>query len=218
MGRGRIGWKKDLPLSPEIVLTYANGSVAKRNLAMQRRYSCVACMKCFRSTDRALRIQYDQTIRAQRMRVGRRCFRKKCRAVGEVAQVPDSLDPSSSRQNTRRNGRPSKNDTLSTMAAKQDTGGDASSLSDPNAATFTHLSVAWDVNFDTHVITATAQYDVTVNTKGSDLFLDTKGLSVSSVSVDGTEIADWTLEDDIEVRYMCLIDYFERAASQIIFQ
>lgn len=87
------------------------------------------------------------------------------------------------------------------MAAKQDTGGDASSLSDPNAATFTHLSVAWDVNFDTHVITAKAQYDVTV-TKGADLFLDTKGLSVSSVSVDGTDIADWTLEDDIEVRYM----------------
>lgn len=89
--------------------------------------------------------------------------------------------------------------------AKQDTGGDASSLSDPNAATFTHLSVAWDVNFDTHVITATAQYDVTVHTKGADLFLDTKGLSVSSVSVDGTEIADWTLEDDIEVRYLSLI-------------
>ena len=97
------------------------------------------------------------------------------------------------------------------MAAKQDTGGDASSLSDPNAATFTHLSVAWDVNFDTHVITATAQYDVAVPTKGADLFLDTKGLAIGNVSVDGTEIADWTLEDDIEVRYICLIDYFEKA-------
>ena len=87
------------------------------------------------------------------------------------------------------------------MAAKRDTGGDASSLSDPNAATFTHLSVAWDVNFGTHVITATAQYDVTVNTKGADaFFLDTKGLAIGNVSVDGTEIADWTLEDDIEVR------------------
>ena len=86
------------------------------------------------------------------------------------------------------------------MAAKQDTGGDASSLSDPNAATFTHLSVAWDVNFDTHVITATAQYDVTVLSKGAGLFLDTKGLDVSTISVDGTEIADWTLENGIEVR------------------
>ena len=86
------------------------------------------------------------------------------------------------------------------MAAKQDTGVDASSLSDPTAATFTHLSVAWDINFDTHVITAEAQYDVAVFSKGADLFLDTKGLDVSTVSVDGTEIADWTLEDDIEVR------------------
>ena len=86
------------------------------------------------------------------------------------------------------------------MVAKQDTGGDASSLSDPNAATFTHLSVAWDINFDTHVITAEAQYDVAVFSKGADLFLDTKGLDVSTISVDGTEIADWTLEDDIKVR------------------
>ena len=31
----------DLPLSPEIVLTDADGSVAKRNLAMQRRYVCL---------------------------------------------------------------------------------------------------------------------------------------------------------------------------------
>ena len=100
--------------------------------------------------------------------------------------------------------------------AKQDTGGDASSLSDPNAATFTHLSVAWDVNFDTHVITATAQYDVTVHTKGADLFLDTKGLAIGNISVDGTESADWTLEDDIKVRYMCLIDYFEKTMSQMI--
>lgn len=86
------------------------------------------------------------------------------------------------------------------MAAKQDTGGDASSLSDPNAATFTHLSVAWDINFDTHVIAAKAQYNVVVNAKGADLFLDTKGLDVSTISVDGSEIANWTLEDDIEVR------------------
>ena len=101
------------------------------------------------------------------------------------------------------------------MAAKQDTGGDASSLSDPNAATFTHLSVAWDVNFDTHVITATAQYDV-MNTKGSDLVLDTKGLAIGNVSVDGAEIADWTLEDDIKVRWMCLIGHFEKTMSQMI--
>lgn len=90
-------------------------------------------------------------------------------------------------------------------AAKQDTGGDASSLSDPNAATFTHLSVAWDVNFDTHVIAATAQYDVTIKTKGADLFLDTKSLTITNVTVDGTDVADWTLEDAVEVRCICLV-------------
>ncbi len=83
--------------------------------------------------------------------------------------------------------------------AAQDTG-DASSLSDPNAATFTHLSVTWDVNFDTHTVAATAEYDVKVSTKGADLFLDTKSLAIQEIVVDGTVVADWTLEDDIEVR------------------
>ena len=84
------------------------------------------------------------------------------------------------------------------MAPTKDAG-DASSLSDPNAATFTHLSVAWDVNFDSHVISATAQYEVNVNTKGADLYLDTQSLSIQAISVDGSDIADWTLEAGIEV-------------------
>ena len=86
------------------------------------------------------------------------------------------------------------------MAERAQDTGDASSLSDPNAATFTHLSVTWDVNFDSHQIAATAEYDVKVSTKGADLFLDTKSLAIQEIVVDGTVVADWTLEDDIEVR------------------
>ena len=83
----------------------------------------------------------------------------------------------------------------------QDTG-DASSLSDPNAATFTHLSLTWDVNFDSQQIAATAEYDVKVSTKGAEhLFLDTKGVDIQEILVDGTDVANWTLEDGIAVSY-----------------
>lgn len=91
--------------------------------------------------------------------------------------------------------------TPATMSKRAQDTGDASSLSDPNAATFTHLSVVWDVNFDSQQIAATAEYDVKVSTKGADLFLDTKSLAIQEIVVDGTVVADWTLEDGIEVSY-----------------
>ena len=85
----------------EIVLTYADGSVAKRNLAMQRRYSCVACMKCFQPVD----VHFESSMNKPSGlnacgSVGDAFEKNGGRWAGsgkwEVAQVPDSLDPSSS--------------------------------------------------------------------------------------------------------------------------
>ena len=94
-----------------------------------------------------------------------------------------------------------------TMAKRAQDTGDASSLSDPNAATFTHLSLTWDVNFDSQQIAATAEYDVKVSTKGADLFLDTKSLAIQEIVVDGTIVANWTLEDGIEVSTSAFINF-----------
>lgn len=90
---------------------------------------------------------------------------------------------------------------------------DASSLSNPNVATFAHLSWTADVNFETHIITATATYDVKISASGNDaaagteLWLDTRGLSIDTVEIDGTEISHWTLEDDVEVSFHFLDRY-----------
>ena len=97
--------------------------------------------------------------------------------------------------------------TQATMAKRAQDTGDASSLSDPNAATFTHLSLTWDVNFDSQQIAATAEYDVKVSTKGADLFLDTKSLAIQEIVVDGTIVANWTLEDGIEVSTSAFINF-----------
>eukprot|EP00562_Extubocellulus_spinifer_P025519 CAMPEP_0178657644 /NCGR_PEP_ID=MMETSP0698-20121128/25513_1 /TAXON_ID=265572 /ORGANISM="Extubocellulus spinifer, Strain CCMP396" /LENGTH=704 /DNA_ID=CAMNT_0020299871 /DNA_START=17 /DNA_END=2131 /DNA_ORIENTATION=- len=76
---------------------------------------------------------------------------------------------------------------------------DASSLSDPDVATFTHLSWRADVSFETHVITAVALYDVLCSDEASSqLWLDTRGLTIDTVEVDGNEVTNWTLEASIK--------------------
>ena len=118
---------------------------------------------------------------------------------------------------------------LSTMASPS-SDRDASSLSNPNVATFTHLSWTADVNFDTHVITAVATYDVLCNDEtagtatvaeaasSSELWLDTRGLTIGAVEIDGSEVADWTLEDGIKVRNnLCVVvRFYERRGQESI--
>lgn len=82
--------------------------------------------------------------------------------------------------------------TMATASADRD----ASSLSNPHVAAVSHLSWSADVNFEEHVINATATYDVKIvagDDSSPSLWLDTRGLSIKSVQVDGSD-ASWKLE------------------------
>ncbi|MFB9052496.1 M1 family metallopeptidase [Formosa undariae] len=62
------------------------------------------------------------------------------------------------------------------------------SFAQPNNAVTTHLDLDIDVDFDTHIISGTATYDIT-NNSATEIILDTKYLNIIDVKADGEETA-----------------------------
>ncbi|MBL4668251.1 MAG: M1 family metallopeptidase [Flavobacteriales bacterium] len=67
------------------------------------------------------------------------------------------------------------------------------SFAQPNNAIITHLDLNIDVNFNTHVISGTATYNI-VNNGATEIILDAKHLDISEVKADGKETT-FTLGD-----------------------
>lgn len=67
------------------------------------------------------------------------------------------------------------------------------SFAQPNEAVITHLNLNIDANFDTHIISGTASYNIT-NNGASKIILDAKYLEIDEVKADG-ETTTFTLGD-----------------------
>ena len=83
---------------------------------------------------------------------------------------------------------------------------DGSSLSNPSECIVRHLKWDASIDFDSGSIHATATYNVEYGTSSitstvtDKIHLDTRGLSIMSVTVNGDTCHDWILEDDIDGR------------------
>ncbi|MCK0157897.1 M1 family metallopeptidase [Cellulophaga sp. F20128] len=58
------------------------------------------------------------------------------------------------------------------------------SFAQPNKAVITHLDLNIDVNFDTHIISGTATYNI-ANNGASEIILDSKYLDIEAITADG---------------------------------
>lgn len=82
---------------------------------------------------------------------------------------------------------PSKTEPAAPLVAG---GSDPSSYSNPAAARITHTDMEIDVDFDAHVLHCWGAHSVTVKQDGAtELILDTRALTVHSVTVDGKPVS-----------------------------
>jgi leukotriene-A4 hydrolase len=76
---------------------------------------------------------------------------------------------------------------------------DKSTLSNPRYTRAKHVNWKASVDFENHCISATATYDIEILDKScKSIQLDTRGLDISFVEVNGGVVKDWILDGDIK--------------------
>jgi leukotriene-A4 hydrolase len=76
---------------------------------------------------------------------------------------------------------------------------DQHSFSKPNDARVTHLSWNAKVDFDKKIINATATWNIEHADATSQIILDTKGISIEKIAIDGTESTDYKLLGELPI-------------------
>src|SRR4030095_2045138 len=79
-----------------------------------------------------------------------------------------------------------KNTPMETTKPGNEIVADVHSYAKPNEAVVKHLSLDLKVDFDQKKISGTASYDIEVHEGADSIHLDTKGLDIQQVSVNGT--------------------------------
>ena len=75
---------------------------------------------------------------------------------------------------------------------------DASTLSNPNQTRAKNIDWKVKVDFEKRVLCATATYDIEIIMGCPAIELDTRGLDISAIQLDGTDVNDWVMDDEIE--------------------